>query len=210
MRDFLSSLSRLGMRLLPLLLMALVAGSTFWLVQVNSPHEAPAGPVGTKHEPDYYMIRFSATELAEDGNTKMRFTGDKMIHFADDQTYEVTKPAMRAYEIDRPPVTGHADRGTMNAEGSVVDLFGHALIVRAQGPDPAKDPPMTAASEYFQVLVNDDIVKTDKPVKLTRGPSVMTANGLVFNNVTREVQLLGNVHGTIITVPPPASPAAKP
>ncbi|WP_454719913.1 MULTISPECIES: LPS export ABC transporter periplasmic protein LptC [Cupriavidus] len=210
MREFLSSLSRLGMRLLPLLLMALVAGSTFWLVQVNSPREAPTGPVTAKHEPDYYMVRFSATELAEDGNTKMRFTGDKMIHFADDQTYEVTKPAMRAYEIGRPPVTGHADRGTMNAEGSVVDLFGKALIVRAQGPDPSKDPPMTAASEYFQLLVNDDIVKTDKFVTLTRGPSVMTANGLIFNNVTREVQLLGNVHGTIVTVPPPASPAARP
>ena len=47
---------------------------------------------------------------------------------------------------------------------------------------------------------------SDKAVKLTRGPSVMTANGLIFNNVTREVQLLGNVRGTIITGPP-ASPA---
>jgi lipopolysaccharide export system protein LptC len=35
-------------------------------------------------------------------------------------------------------------------------------------------------------------------VELTRGPSVMNANGLIFNNVTREVQLLGNVRGTII------------
>ncbi len=202
MQALLSSLRGVVMRLLPLLLMAIVAGSTFWLVQVNSPKEGAGAKRVKKHEPDYFMDRFSATELAADGSTKLRFTGDKMIHFDDDQTYEVTRPAMRAYQPDRPPVTTHADLGRTNAEGSVIDLYGNALVVRQQGADPAKDPRMTAASQYFQLLVNEDIVKTDKPVELTRGPSVMTANGLIFNNVTREVQLLGNVRGTIITGPP--------
>lgn len=201
MRDLMPSMYRLVLRLMPLLLMALVAGSTFWLVQVNSPREASTAPQARKHEPDYYMTRFSATDLAEDGSTKVRFTGDKMIHFADDQTYEVTRPAMRAYQPGRPPVTGHADLGRMNAEATVIDLFGNAHIVRGQGADPSKEPQMTALSQYFRVLINDDVVKTDKPVQLTRGPSVMTANGLIFNNVTREVQLLGNVRGTIVMAP---------
>src|SRR5437868_8417268 len=142
MRDLMPSMYRLALRLMPLLLMALVAGSTFWLVQVNSPREENAGRQAKKHEPDYYMIRFSATDLAEDGSTKIRFTGDKMIHFEDDQTYEVTRPAMRAYQVQRPPVTGHADLGRMNAEATVIDLFGNAHIVRAQGADPSKDPQM--------------------------------------------------------------------
>ncbi len=108
MQALLSSLSGIVMRLLPLLLMAVVAGSTFWLVQINSQQETTRAPVVRKHEPDYYMERFSATELAQDGSTKMRFTGDKMVHFDDDQTYEVTRPAMRAYQPDRPPVTARA------------------------------------------------------------------------------------------------------
>ena len=198
MPDFLSRIAGLVMRLLPLLLMAIVAGSTFWLVQINSPHEAASKTQVKRHAPDYYMERFSTTELAEDGNTKIRFTGVKMVHFEDDQTYEVTTPAMRNYEPSRPPVTANAERGVMNAEGSIIDLYGNAFIVRQAGTDVSKDPRMTAASQYFQLLVNDDIVKTDKPVELTRGQSVMTANGLIFNNVTREVQLLGNVRGTII------------
>ncbi len=59
----------------------------------------------------------------------------------------------------------------MNAEGSVIDLYGNGFIERQQGADPAKDPLLTAASSYFKVLINDDIVRTDKPVQLTRGPS---------------------------------------
>ena len=204
MPDFLSRLAGLIMRLLPLLLMAIVAGSTFWLVQLNSPREASEQSRAKRHEPDYWMERFSATELAEDGTTKLRFTGVKMVHFEDDQTYEVATPAMRSYEPDRPPVTANSERGTMNAEGSIIDLYGNAFVVRQAGADPSKDPRMTAASQYFQLLVNDDIVKTDKAVQLTRGPSVMTANGMIFNNVTREVQLLGNVRGTIVTGPSPS------
>ncbi|WP_454762759.1 LPS export ABC transporter periplasmic protein LptC [Cupriavidus campinensis] len=206
-RDFFRGVSGLAMRLMPLLLMAMVAGSTFWLVQVNSPREDEAAQSRAKrHEPDYYMDRFSATELDVNGTTKMRFTGVKMVHFDDDQTYEVTTPAMRAYQPERPPVTVNAERGVMNSEGSVIDLFGNAYLVRQAGADASKDPRMTAASQYFRLLVNDDIVKTDKAVELTRGPSVMTANGLIFNNVTREVQLLGNVRGTIV-MNPPSGPA---
>jgi len=175
MPDFISRLTGMVMRLLPLLLMAIVAGSTFWLVQLNSPKEDVEKSRAKRHEPDYWMERFSATELAEDGSTKMRFTGVKMLHFEDDQTYDVTTPAMRAYEPDRPPVTANANRGVMNAEGSIIDLYGNAFIVRQAGTDPSKDPRMTAASQYFQLLVNDDIVKTDKAVQFTRGPSVMTA-----------------------------------
>ncbi|AOZ05021.1 LPS export ABC transporter periplasmic protein LptC [Cupriavidus malaysiensis] len=201
MQSILSSLSRLAMRALPMLLMAVVAGSTFWLVQINSPREAATGPKTARHEPDYYMDRFAATELDVNGDTKLRFNGDKMVHFEDDQTYEFARPAMRSYDPGRPPVSGRADRGKMNADGSVIDLYDNGLIVRAQGPDPAQDPQMSAASEYFRILVNDDLVKTDKPVQLTRGVSVMNANGLLFNNVTREVQLFGNVRGTIVTTP---------
>lgn len=201
MKALLSSLSRPVLRLMPLLLMALVAGSTFWLVQVNSPSERDNKPREKTHTPDYFMDNFSSTELDVTGTTKYRFTGTKLLHFEDDQTYDVTRPALRAFAPDRPPVTGNADTGKMNAEGTIIDLYGKAFIVRSQGPDAAKDPRMTAASEYFQILINDDIVKTDKAVELTRGPSVMTANGLIFNNVTREVQLLGNVHGTIVSAP---------
>ena len=47
------------------------------------------------------------------------------------------------------------------------------------------------------MAIAGDIVRTDKPVELHRGPSIMNANGLTFNNVTRQVQLLGNVRGRI-------------
>jgi lipopolysaccharide export system protein LptC len=56
---------------------------------------------------------------------------------------------------------------------------------------------MQADSEHFRVLVNDDVIETEKPVKLQRGVSVMTASGMNYNNVTRVMRLFGNVRGAI-------------
>ena len=53
MQDFLSRLTGMILRLLPLLLMAIVAGATFWLVQLNSPREDVEQSRIKRHEPDY-------------------------------------------------------------------------------------------------------------------------------------------------------------
>lgn len=192
-----STVLQIMLRGLPILLMAIVCGVTFLLVQVNTPQADETANQPKRHVADYMMDGVSATALDEKGVTKYRFTGVHMNHYEDDLTYDVTFPALRVYAPDRPQVTARADLGKMNGEGTIIDLYNNAKVVRAQGPDPRQDPLMTADSTYFQVLLNDDIVRTDKPVELHRGPSIMNANGLTFNNVTRQVQLLGNVRGRI-------------
>ena len=91
-------------------------------------------------------------------------------------------------------VTATGERGTVNGDASIVDLYDNARILRAAG---AGDPEMQADSSHFRVLVNDDVIETEKPVKLRRGQSVMTASAMKYNNVTRFMQLFGNVRGAI-------------
>ena len=91
----------------------------------------------------------------------------------------------------------------MNGDASIVNLYDNARILRAAGYG---DPAMQADSEHFRVLVNDDVIETEKPVKLQRGPSVMTASGMNYNNVTRVMQLFGNVRGAIAASDSAGSP----
>ncbi len=201
LQDLLSRLVQILLRSLPLVLMAIVAGITFWLVQVNSPASKDDGPVAKRHEPSYYMDKLAATELDDTGSTKYRFNASRMVQFEDDLTYAVTNPAVRAYEPGRPQITAMADTGIMNADASIIDLRHNARVLRDQGVNAERDPVMSARSERFELLLNEDIVRTDKPVELRHGQSIMNASGLVFNNVSREVQLLGNVRGTIVPRP---------
>src|SRR6202161_2571227 len=164
--------------LIPLVAMAALAGITWWLLQATLPRQNEGVTRPKEHTPDYFADNFSVSELDQSGSTQYRLTAQSLIHYEDDELSDLVQPAMRAFQPD----------------ASIVDLYDNARIVRAPGDG---DPQMQADSQHFRVLVNDDVIETEKPVKLQRGMSVMTASGMNYNNVTRVMQLFGNVRGAI-------------
>lgn len=181
--------------LVPLVCVAALAGFTWWLLQAVQPREKEAAPRPLTHTPDYFADNFSVSELDQSGATQYRLTATHMVHYEDDENSDLTNPAVRAFQPGKPIVTATGKRGTVNADASIVNLYDNARILRAAG---AGDPDMQADSEHFKVLVNDDVILTEKPVKLRRGQSVMTAtSGMNYNNVSRVIQLFGNVRGAI-------------
>ncbi|MCS6765093.1 MAG: LPS export ABC transporter periplasmic protein LptC [Candidatus Protistobacter heckmanni] len=179
-------------RFVPLLAMVALAGGTFWLVTLNTSSPEVEGP--KRHIAGYYADKFSASILSEAGVSSYRLQGSHLTSFDDDGSMDVELPAVRAFRPDQPAVTLHAQRGHMTGDMAQVELFGAANLVRDSSPTAE---PLSAESEYFLVLVNDDIIRTDKPTVLRAGSSVMYGNSMVFNNINRELKLGGNVHGTI-------------
>ncbi|MDN4575740.1 LPS export ABC transporter periplasmic protein LptC [Pandoraea cepalis] len=180
--------------LVAIVVLAGLAAGTYWLVQRTLPSDADRAPYVKQHIPDYFADDMVISTLSATGLTQYRVNAVHMTHYEDDQTTAMTLPAVRAFTPNQPEVTATSKRGTLNADMSVVDLYDDAVVVRQAGP---RDPQMRALSQHFQVLVNDDIVRTELPVQLFRGASVMYGDGMIFNNISRAVQLLGNVHGTI-------------
>ena len=180
--------------LLSLIALALLAGGTYWLLQATRPPVSRDDGAVKTHTPDYFADNFSVSELDQSGSTQYRLTAAKMVHYEDDENSDLTHPAVRAFQPGRPIVTATGERGTVNGDASIVDLYDNARIVRAAG---AGDPEMQADSVHFRILVNDDVIETEKPVKLRRGLSIATASAMTYNNVTRVMQLSGNVRGAI-------------
>ncbi|RKP49204.1 LPS export ABC transporter periplasmic protein LptC [Trinickia fusca] len=182
--------------LLSLLAMAALAGVTYWLLQATRPPDDRDLERPKTHTPDYFSDNLSVSELDNSGMTQYRLTASKLVHYEDDENSDLTHPAIRAFQPGKPIVTATGERGKVNADASIVDLYDNARILRAPGYG---DPEMQADSSHFRVLVNDDVILTEKPVKLRRGLSVMTASAMNYNNVTRVIQLFGNVRGAIAT-----------
>jgi len=168
---------------------------TFWLVQKNTPLPADKIERPRLHEPDYVLKNAALSYLNEDGQTKYRILGKELIHYDDDGSIDILQPRMRSFKPGKAPVTMRAKRGHIDGNLSILDLYDNVEIYR---PPQNASPYMLAKSSYFQVLINDDIIKTHKPVDLEQGLSVMQSNaGGVFDNVQQSMKLLGTVKGRI-------------
>jgi lipopolysaccharide export system protein LptC len=191
--------------LTPLLLMGLLTLMTFYLVEKNAPQEKSTVERVRLHEPDYTIENGTLSALNELGSTKYRVIGKKLIHYDDDASIDILTPRMRLFQINKAPVTVKADTGHLDGDLTIMDLYDNAQIFRpAQEATEtqAASPRMLAASSYFKVLINDDIIETDKPMTLEQGMSIMnSAAGGTFNNVDQSMRLLGRVKGRIERVP---------
>ena len=198
-------IGRTLLRLMPLILMSALTLATFWLVRKNTPPEKSALERTRLHEPDYTIHDGALSALNELGNTKYRILGKQVTHYDDDASIDILTPRMRLFQLDKAPVTVKSDTGHLDGDLTVLDLIDNATIFRPAQAATVTEPAtlrMLASSSYFKVLINDDIIETDRPITLEQGMSVMhSTEGGVFNNVEQSMTLSGQVKGRIERAP---------
>ena len=198
-------IGRTLLRLMPLILMGTLTLGTFWLVQKVTPPEKSSLERVRLHEPDYTITNGALTALNEMGNTKYRILGNKVIHYDDDASIDILSPRIRLFQLDKAPVTVKSDTGHLDGDLTILDLIDNASIFRpaqAATSSQAATLRMLASSTYFKVLINDDIIETNRPITLEQGISIMqSTEGGKFNNIEQSMTLLGQVKGRIERAP---------
>jgi len=185
---------------LPLVLMGLMAMTSYWLVR-NTPKlsdnevEAPA-----RHEPDYYMRDFSVKVFEPDGRLKSVIVGTEGRHYPDTDTLEIDQPRIRILGVEGNVTTATAARGVINADGSEAQLFENAVVerearVNAQG---VLTPRSELQSDFLHFFANTEQVKSHLPVVMVRGAGDrFTGDGIGFDNLDRTVEINGRVRGVL-------------
>ena len=193
------------LRLMPLIFMGALTLATFWLVQKTTPPKKSQLERVRLHEPDYTIKEGALSALNELGNTKYRILGVKVTHYDDDASIDILKPRMRLFQAEKPPVTVKSDTGHLDGDLTILDLYDNASIFRPAQEASASQPAtlrMMASSSYFKVLINDDIIETNKPITLEQGMSIMhSTDGGIFNNIEQSMALSGQVKGRIERAP---------
>jgi len=187
---------------LPLLLMALLALSTWWLVKNTPLTDAPQVDAPLRHEPDYQMSKFIVRRFAPDGAMRAQIEGDTMRHYPDTDTLEIDNARVRAIASDARVTLANARMALSNGDGSEVQLQGGAHVVR-EGL--AGEQPVEFRGEFLHAFLNTEQVRSHLPVTVTRGGTEVHADAMQYDNLERVVQLTGRVTATF----PPAAPAGR-
>jgi lipopolysaccharide export system protein LptC len=185
---------------LPILLMALLALGTYWMLK-NTP--APLVPTPEKplmHEVDYYMHKFAVKTFDGSGKLKSEVAGIELRHFPDSDTVEIDKVRIRSFDVQGRLTTATADRALSNADGSEVQLFGNAQVVREAVTDANGQalPRLEFRGDFLHAFLNDERIKSHLPVTLTRGQDRFSGDSLFYDNLARAAQLQGHVKGMLM------------
>ena len=190
---------------LPILLTAALALGTYWLVRNAPKLMEPTAAAAPTHEPDYFMRGFVIKNFLPNGELRSELFGKEGRHFPDTDTIEVDELRLRSISPEGLTTRASANRGLSNGDGSEVQLFGNAIVVReaAAGTGGRAVPRLEFRGEFLHAFLDTERVQSNKPVTLTRGADQFTADAFDYDSASGIANLQGRVRGVLM----PAAPA---
>ena len=192
LRDALSSY-------LPLLLMALLAMATWWLVKHSPRAPEPQAERPISADPDYTMSQFALERFDTGGRLKLRIEGARMRHFPATDRIEIDDVQIRAYAPDGRVTHASARRALGNGDGSELQLLGGAEVVSSD----AAGVGLVMRGEFLHAFLAAERVKSHLPVRVRQGSTEMQAAGLDYDHATRLLELKGPLR-TVLAARAPA------
>ncbi len=186
---------------LPLLLMAVLALGSWWLVKNTPLFENDRVVAPPRHEPDYTMTEFLVQRFGADGAMRVQIEGDQMRHYPDTDTIEIDNPRIRAIGEDGRVTLASARQALSNRDGSEVQLTGGAHVVREATP---QDAAIDFRGEFLHYFQYTERVRSHLPIVVTRGNSEIRADAMTYDNLTGQLSLKGRVRGVL--TPPGSKP----
>ena len=174
-----------------LLTLAIIAMIGVWAV-LEAPEEAPV-VAREPHYVDAYVVDFTMLSMDENGQPYYTLTADLMEHFNDTGEAEVTEPVFNI-KRDEDAWIISARKGTIDDDNIWVTLIDDVVMLQKDTPTP-----MRLETSKMSFNTRTQIANTDRQVDITQGELSLRSNGMVFNNVTGNLELLAGVNGTYVS-----------
>ncbi|MDZ7813473.1 MAG: LPS export ABC transporter periplasmic protein LptC [Ideonella sp.] len=178
---------------LPLMMMALLALGTWWLVK-NAPK--PIGPVAEKvvrHEPDYTMASFSIERFDAQGRPTARLMGEQLRHYPDTDEIEIDTVHLIATGEDGRVTHATAQRAVAAGDGTQVRLEGGAKVVSTG----AEGDVVQIEGDRLIAYLKERRMVADKPVRVRQSQSEFQAEALDFDQTQGRLLLHGRVQARL-------------
>lgn len=168
-----------------LLLMVLVAG-TWWAADYTQRAVEVDPARRVTHEPDSWAQNFTLVRSNENGVAINRLEGDHMLHYPDDDSYDITVARAIGNRANSPITIATSDTAVMDQDGARITMQGNAHVHRL--PD-AERKALDVKSETLIILPDEDVVYTDIPAIVINGNSTMRGTGMRYDNNSRQLEV---------------------
>ena len=176
------------------LVLLILAGASAWLLDILLEQET-GKPGLPRHDPDYFMENFSTITMEAEGIPKNKLFADYMAHYPDDNTIELVKPRLEIYQDEKLPMMVTAEKGWVTADNDVILLNGNVKLWQDNQSGVRE---LEVLSSEVKILTRQDYAESDKHTTIHYRKITASANGARAYFQENKLELLDNVHSTII------------
>ena len=136
-----------------------------------------------------FMNEFELTAMDDSGAPSYILYGSHLQRFNNSDNTEIKQPVFHILQKDAQwKIT--ADSATLNNKNKTIRLNNN-VFMQQQNIEPA----VSIRTQTLLVHTKTQIAQTQALINFTKGLSQMKSNGMIFNNITSELELLSNVDG---------------
>lgn len=178
--------------LIPLAIVSLLAGLTFWLAKISEYSPSPSD-AKQRHDPDYWLENSLSREFNEKGILISILSAPRLEHYPDDDSAIIRKPQAQYVSPQRSPIIMQAQQATLHERGERVEMSGKVTF---QQKIHEKGYETTLLTNQLTLFPSQQIATTRSPVSVISGPSRLHGQGLDYNHQTRLLRISGRVTGS--------------
>ena len=173
----------------PVIVLAILILFTFWLDQsVQQPKKRY--DTDQTNNPDYIIENLSGIQMVYDQSAERHFTAKILKHYPTTNVSALEQVHFINTQPNEPTLKIKADSAELSRGNEDIYLFGNVNVVR--GNEANKDI-VTMVTDSLHLVPDQEIVKTDQPVTITKMNTIVNAVGMQLNNKTGVIELHSKV-----------------
>lgn len=138
---------------------------------------------------EIFMNEFKMTAMNEAGSPEYILNGKYLQRYNDSTESEIQQPVFHLLQKDKQWVIS-ADSATINDDDETIQLNNNVVMQQKNSK-----PGVTIRTQNLLINTKTQIAKTRAMVDITQGGSHLNSTGMVFNNITSDLELSSKVNG---------------
>ena len=175
---------------LPLILFALLALGSWWLVRSMPELLPPGSDKQLRKDPDYQLEKFTVKSFDTTGRMTREIAGQSATHFPASQELHIQDIRIFAENEVGTRLQAQARQGVSRESEQQVTLSGDVLAVRAAD---SRGPRITLQGQALTALLEEERLVSTIPVEIVRGGDVFTAQSMDFDTRNGMYAMQGQV-----------------
>ena len=176
-------------QLISLIVFIAVAIFVWWSITANYDDDDLLQQEQSSRYVEIFMNDFEMTAMDENGAPAYILNGIHLERYNDSDDAKIELPVIQLLETGKQWIVS-ADFALINDKKYTI-LFSDDVIMQQQNIEPA----ITIRTQSMLIHTRTQIAETRAQVDITQGKSQLTSTGMIYNNMTGELELSSSVSG---------------